>query len=118
MDEKLSRLLNADMDKAEADIGFMSPEGVEERIVYKVESFITLTQGGKYRAYISSDIQGTGGNKVSPGPEIYDTEEAAKKAVGSALTLIGMMIVDPERGAEILLKSLGNPSKPPPSKDH
>lgn len=81
--------------KPETDV--MSPEGVEERIKSSVGAYVTLTGGGKYRAYITTDGKIT---SIS----VHDTVEEARKATTLILMAFSMFQIDPEATIKALLK--------------
>ena len=49
----------------------ISPEGLDERIVYERRYFITLTQGGKYRLYMNTIQEGKEKEEPYPAGSIF-----------------------------------------------
>lgn len=78
----------------------MSPEGVEEQVVLASQVFITMTQGGKYRVYLlgrCNHVHNMG---------VCDTEAAAKELMGTACSIEGFMILEPDMAREVMLARL------------
>jgi hypothetical protein len=73
----------------------LSPEGVEELIVYEYRFLITLTGGGKYRTY------GVNNGKVTP-HGVHETLEAAKREVARAQVFVGALELDPKRAIDMM----------------
>lgn len=88
----------------------VSPEGVEERIVFDVRYLVTQTQGGKFRFYSFNPVS----LKYTP-HLIHDTIDESRKNLGSALTIMGMMINDPVGSMKQILAAIT--TKAPPKKD-
>lgn len=81
----------------------MSPEGVEEKIVYKELLWITLTGGGKFRVY----ALGSGDRLTSIG--VFDDLDKAKEILAQAMMLAAGLMLDPERTIKTLLSGLKRP---------
>lgn len=84
--------------KAPMQIGddVMSPEGVEERVHQLNGGYVTLTQGGKYRVYITN-------GKVTSTVRIVDTPSEAERTLFEAVAMQAMVCIDPKGFIEIML---------------
>lgn len=67
---------------------FISPEGVEERVIDHHEFHITLTGGGKYRTYATFKGQNMPGR-------VFNSIEEARKGMGMDMLMLGSLEVDP-----------------------
>ena len=68
----------------------ISPEGVEEKVLTRLEYMITNTMGGKFRVYGPSDS----GEAISV--SVHNTMDEAKLAQAQQMLLFSALIVDPE----------------------
>lgn len=75
----------------------MGPEGVEERVAVAQGFVITLTQGGKFRAYNAGGFcvkPNCGCHKVAhPAPKVFNTKEEAIEYVGRAMVAEGINLI-------------------------
>ena len=78
----------------------LSPEGVEERVVRRIEFVITNTLGGKFRIYQSI------GKKREP-VSVHDTQPEAEKAAAQMIALAGHMLIDPKGTITKILDGAG-----------
>lgn len=72
----------------------ISPEGVEEKILFEERIRVTQTMGGKFRLYVQSIKHG----KASPwwsNPLVFDNEKDARIEQGHSLIILGGLISDP-----------------------
>lgn len=74
----------------------MSPEGVEERVHLINGGYVTLTQGGKYRVYITN-------GKVTSTVRIVDTPSEAERTLLEAVAMQAMACIDPRGFIETML---------------
>lgn len=82
----------------EATNEILSPEGVEERVVFETGYRITMTGGGKHRIYLLT-------NDRPPQPiKVVDTKDQAMKELGYHSMLMGAMINDPKAAIEALFQ--------------
>lgn len=84
------------MELTKNDTDVMSPEGIEERVKASVYARITLTGGGKYRAYFGVD-----GELNSIG--VFPDHEQATARVAQTLTAFGSFQIDPKATLNALL---------------
>lgn len=75
----------------------ISPEGVEEKIVYDKRFLITQTQGGKFRVYGWDQS-----NRKYISIELKDDEKLAMSSCAAGMILAGGLIVDPDKIVEII----------------
>lgn len=76
----------------------ISPEGVEERLVFETGIRITLTGGGKYRVY---SIGSTGTHSHN----VYDNWAEAYTYAVKGLGIVSCMLFDPEGTIAEMLKT-------------
>lgn len=74
----------------------MSPEGIEERVHLLNGGYVTLTQGGKYRVYITN-------GKVTSTVRIIDTPSEAERTLLEAVAMQAMARIDPKGFIETML---------------
>lgn len=74
----------------------MSPEGIEERVHLLNGGYVTLTQGGKYRVYITND-------KTTFTIKIVDTPAEAERALFGCVAMQAMACIDPKGFIEAML---------------
>lgn len=74
----------------------ISPEGIEEKIITSLSFKLTQTQGGKFRIYQDD----------KPFPEIFETEEVARKALKSIMSFGVMLIVDKSAAIGLIVDGL------------
>lgn len=78
----------------------MSPEGVPETVITSSTIVLTLTQGGKYRAY----LLGRCDHVHSMG--VYSDEKGGMEQLGILASIEGSMILEPSMMREIALARL------------
>lgn len=79
---------------------YVSPEGVEEKIVTRIECFVTFTQGGRYRVYYNRD------DSKNPNPTTYATYGEAWGAAVRMMAMMSALELDPEKAIDTMLRGL------------
>jgi hypothetical protein len=77
---------------------YLSPEGVEERIVDQRTYTITLTGGGKFRLYFEE--KGERRHSVN----VFETIEEARERLGYLMNMQGAMIIKPQMVISTILR--------------
>ena len=96
----------ADLAPPKAETEVLSPEGVEERVVFEEGFRITLTGGGKHRVY---HLQR---GKEPEAMTICDTLEEAKKHLAKMFAIKGMLTIDPKRTIDALFSGMRDEDQP------
>jgi hypothetical protein len=79
----------------------LSPEGVEEKLLFEQTYQITLTGGGKYRVYYFDKRMG---DRVPTG--CYDTLPEAREATGTHMNMQSCLILDPKKVINFLFEQI------------
>jgi hypothetical protein len=85
----------------------VSPEGVEEKLLFLQTYSITLTGGGKYRVYFEDKRMG---GRVSVG--VYDTLPLAREAAGVQMNMQSCLILDPKKVINFLFEQITGNKRP------
>ena len=82
----------------------ISPEGAEEKLTEETIFRITLTQGGKYRVYMTKDDEKGKPDTSSMG--LFDTLKAAQDHEAHGMAITGSLVMDRKGTIDALLGSL------------